>query len=123
VTPGRTKRIEIDFSIIEDLAAGDPAAMDELVAMFVRHTTEGLAKVRAAIDAGDLDGVARAAHTCIGFTATLGVTGLVPTMRKLERAAQKKRRTDLMRLVAQWERDFEQARQALERRKKRLQRP
>ncbi len=123
VRAGRVSRakkpIEIDFSVIEDFAEGDPAAMAELVATFERHTTEGIAKVRAAIAADDLAEVARAAHTCLGFTAMLGVTGLVPTIRKLERAAQGKRRANLMRLVAQWEREFERACEALAARIKR----
>ncbi len=112
VTPPK-KPIEIDFSVIEDFAEGDPAAMAELVATFEHHTAEGIAKVRAAIEAGDLAQVARAAHTCVGFTAMIGVTGLVPTIRKLERAAQGKRRANLMRLAVQWEREFGRVRQAL----------
>jgi HPt (histidine-containing phosphotransfer) domain-containing protein len=106
--------IEIDFSVIEDLAEGDPAAMADLVATFVRHTTEGIARVRAAIEAGDLAEAARAAHTCVGFTATIGITALVPTIRELERTAKEGRREDLARLIEQWEREFEIARRALE---------
>jgi HPt (histidine-containing phosphotransfer) domain-containing protein len=105
--------IEIDLSVIEDLADGDAAVVAELIETFVRHTADGIGKVQAAIGAGQLAEAARAAHTCIGFTATLGITALAPTLRELERAIRDERREEMTRLAAQWEREFEQVRQTL----------
>lgn len=100
--------------MLEDVAEGDPAAMAELIATFVRHTIDGIAKVRAAVDANRLTEVVLAVHTCVGFTATIGITGLVPTLRELERAAREGQRDDLARLLERWEQEFGQVQQALE---------
>jgi hypothetical protein len=105
--------IELDLSAIEDLADGDPAVEADLIAMFVRHTIEGIAKVRAAIGADQLAEAAGIAHTCIGFTATIGIAVLVPTLRELARAIRDEQGQEITRLLAQWEREFEQVREAL----------
>jgi len=110
----REEQIEIDFSVIEDLADGDPAALAELTATFVRHTTDGIAKVRAAIDSVDFAQAIRVTHTCIGFTATIGIAGLVPILRELEAAAKEARREELARLLALWEQGFERVRRTLQ---------
>jgi HPt (histidine-containing phosphotransfer) domain-containing protein len=106
-------RIEIDFSVIEELANGDPEVVAELVTMFVRHTSETIRKVRAALDGADFAQAAQIAHTCIGFTAALGISGLVPTLRAIERASQQQQRGELARHLAQWESEFAQACQDL----------
>jgi HPt (histidine-containing phosphotransfer) domain-containing protein len=106
--------IEVDLRVIEELANGDPAELAALIEMFNRHTTEGIAKVRAAIGAQQFQEAARTAHTCIGFTATIGITAMLPTLRELERIARAERRKEATRLVAQWEQEFKQARQALQ---------
>lgn len=109
-------RIAIDLSTIEDLADGDPQVIAELIAMFVRHTGDAIAQVRAAVEAADFAQTARVAHTCIGFTASLGISDLVPTLRELERASKAGHREDVARCLARWECEFEQARRALEHR-------
>ncbi len=111
-TPAPT--LPIDLSTIEDLAAGDPAVEADLIAMFVRHTVEGIANVRAAIGADQFDEAALVAHTCIGFTSTIGITALVPTLRELELATKTERWEEVARLLALWEQEFEQMRQALQ---------
>ena len=79
-------RIELDLTTIEDLAEGDPNAVADLIAAFERHTNDGIGKVRDAIRSQQPLEAARTVHTCIGFTATLGITAMVPTLRGLERA-------------------------------------
>jgi HPt (histidine-containing phosphotransfer) domain-containing protein len=106
--------VEIDFSVLDELAEGDAAVLADLVAMFVRHTTKAIGKARSVLAAGQAVEVARIAHTAIGFTATIGVTGLVPALRELERAAREGRQEDMLRLLKDWERGFEQARTVLE---------
>jgi HPt (histidine-containing phosphotransfer) domain-containing protein len=106
--------IEIDFGLIEDLAEGDSAVLADLVATFIRHTANGIAKVRTAMAAGEFSEASRVTHTCIGFTATIGITALVPILRKLERAAKAGRREEMARCLAQWDLEFEQVRQTLE---------
>jgi HPt (histidine-containing phosphotransfer) domain-containing protein len=102
---------QIDLSTIEELADGDAAALTELIAMFKRHTIEAIAKTRLAIRAGELRDAAQIAHTCIGFTATLGLTTMVPILRQLEQTArtqrlEKPRLKELTHVVQKWEREF-----------------
>jgi hypothetical protein len=69
----RKTPIEVDLSVIEELADGDSAELAGLIAMFNRHMADGIEQVRAAIETCELASVARVAHTCIGFTLTLGI--------------------------------------------------
>lgn len=108
--------IEIDFSVIEDLADGDPSVLAELIQTFERHTAEGIAKVRAALSAKQFQEAALGAHTCIGFTATIGIAPMVPTLRQLELAVTAERVEEATRLLAQWELEFKQVRLLLRRR-------
>jgi HPt (histidine-containing phosphotransfer) domain-containing protein len=109
--------VPLDLSTIEDLADGDPAVQADLIAMFLRHTVEAIGKLRAAIDGHRLGEVVGIAHTARGFSATLGIMTLVPTLRALEDAARSPRpqepTQDLSRLLAQWEQEFEELRQTL----------
>lgn len=106
--------IKVDLSVIEELADGDPAELAELIAMFNRHMADGIEQVRAAIGSRKFTSAAQAAHTCIGFSTTLGITAPAPTLRKLERASKQGQSKAMARWLAQWEREFEQVRQALE---------
>jgi HPt (histidine-containing phosphotransfer) domain-containing protein len=95
--------IDLDLSVIEDLADGDPVAMAEFVAIFKRNTADGIARVRHAIASGAFLEAAAATHTCIGFTATIGMTALLPAIRALESAAHNGAREQMETLLAQWE--------------------
>jgi HPt (histidine-containing phosphotransfer) domain-containing protein len=106
--------IELDLTAMEELADGDSAVLADLIATFVRHTADAIVDAQAAIGAGNSVEAARIAHTCIGFTATIGITAMVPTLRGLERALRQEHREETIRLLAEWERQFELIRQALE---------
>lgn len=118
----------IDLSVIEELADGDIAVMAELAAMFNRHTTGAIAKARIAIGTGNRQEVVRIAHTCIGFTASLGLTTMVPILREIDHAARLVPppvawAEELTRLVAKWEQDFERIYEVLRSRTNRSCRP
>ena len=65
--------IELDLTAMEELADGDSAVLADLIATFVRHTADAIVNARTAIGAGNSVEAARIAHTCIGFTATIGI--------------------------------------------------
>ncbi|HXR35204.1 MAG TPA: Hpt domain-containing protein [Candidatus Binataceae bacterium] len=118
----------IDLSTIEELADGDGAALNELIAMFKRHTIQAIARARLAIRAGQLRDAAQIAHTCIGFTATLGLTTMVPILRQLEQTAraqqlEKPRLKELTRVVQEWEREFARVESVLQARINRFSAP
>jgi HPt (histidine-containing phosphotransfer) domain-containing protein len=109
---------DLDLSTMEDLADGDIAVLAELVAMFKRNTNEALAKARAAIAAGQPDDLMRVAHTSIGFTASLGLTTMVPILRQIEQAAGLELPLalwvdELTPLVERWKQEFERIYEAL----------
>jgi HPt (histidine-containing phosphotransfer) domain-containing protein len=108
----RLQPAPVDLSVIEELADGDIAAMAELVAMFKRHTIEAIAQARMAVAAGQPQEVVRTAHTCIGFTASLGLITMVPILREIEHAARQDPpptawAEELTQLLAKWQQDFE----------------
>jgi HPt (histidine-containing phosphotransfer) domain-containing protein len=109
--------LPLDLSTIEDLADGDPSVQADLIAMFLRHTIEAIGKLRAAIEGRRYAEAAAIAHSARGFSATVGMMTLVPTLRELEEAAKspqpQKPTQDLSRLLAQWEREFEELRRTL----------
>ncbi len=105
--------LEVDLSVIEDLAAGDKAARAELIATFIRHTNNGIGQVRKAIGEDDFARAAQAAHTCVGFTASLGISVLVPILRELERALRARDGARAIRRITQWEHGFAQVRRKL----------
>jgi HPt (histidine-containing phosphotransfer) domain-containing protein len=105
--------IAVDLSVIEDLAAGDPAVLAELIETFDRHMAQGIAGVRTAIGLEAFTQAALLVHTCIGFTATLGITALIPTLRELERASKAGQPADINRWLVRWQSEFEQVRQSL----------
>jgi HPt (histidine-containing phosphotransfer) domain-containing protein len=112
-------RIELDLTIIEDIADGDPNAVAELIATFQRHTNDGIRKLREALQSQPLLEAARVVHTCLGFTATLGITAMLPTLRELERAAIENQRDKMVLLLSRWEDEFEQIDRAMRLRIKR----
>ncbi|MGO9061362.1 MAG: hypothetical protein ACLQU2_28880 [Candidatus Binataceae bacterium] len=117
--PTGRKPLPIDLSTIEELADGDAAALTELTAMFRRHTIEAIAKARLAIGAGQMRNMAQVVHTCIGFTATLGLTTMVPILRQLEQTTvteqlEKPRLKKLTRLLQEWEHEFARVQSVLQ---------
>ncbi len=92
--------IEIDFSVIEDLTDGDPRVLQDLITTFLRHTNDAIEKVHAALDSADFMQAAQIAHTCIDFTATLGINEPLPALRGVERALKREERDKVARHLA-----------------------
>jgi HPt (histidine-containing phosphotransfer) domain-containing protein len=78
----------LDREIVEQLLAltqaGNPSLLGRLQASFARDTPERLAALRAAVAAGDSDGVAFNAHTIKGSAANLGAVQVVETCEQIE---------------------------------------
>ncbi len=105
--------IELDLSVIEDLAGGDEKLLAELIGMFIRNTAAAIEKMRAVVATGQFREAALIAHTALGFTATVGIQALIEPLRGLERAAQAADAAKAQRLSAQWEWKFERIRKRL----------
>jgi two-component system, cell cycle response regulator DivK len=68
---------------------GGDALVRTLTALYVEQTDERLASTRCALDRGDLDAVARAAHGLRSAAAQLGATDVVAACELLEDAADR----------------------------------
>ena len=75
----------VEMDILNDLTDGNADSLRELVDLFIKQTSQQLEQLEAAVRANKPEDVRRVAHSCAGASATLGMTRLVPLLRKLER--------------------------------------
>lgn len=74
----------VDWDRLTDFAGGDPNALQELASLYLRQTREQLAQMEQALGQGAAEPLARLAHSCLGASATCGMTAIVPALRRLE---------------------------------------
>lgn len=72
-----------------DMVDGDVAFVDDLVDTYLEDAQLQLASMRATVDAGDADALARPAHTLKGSSLNLGATRLAGICGQLESAARR----------------------------------
>jgi len=98
----------LDPAVVDQLralaGAGSPGLLHKLQESFARDTPPRLLALRAAVAAGDADGVAFNVHTIKGSAANLGATAIVATCQKLE-SAPGSGTEELEPLLAELERD------------------
>jgi HPt (histidine-containing phosphotransfer) domain-containing protein len=64
--------------------AGDEELLEELLTLFRESSASDLELLRQAVAAGDAAGVARAAHSLKGASASLGIEGIRQTAADME---------------------------------------
>ena len=74
----------VDTSRLLDLV-GDADEMRELIDICLGQLAEDVGSLRAAVEVGAAEEVARIAHRCVGGSATCGLTRVVAPLRELER--------------------------------------
>jgi HPt (histidine-containing phosphotransfer) domain-containing protein len=77
---------------------------DEMVELFLTETPRRLKELRAAIAAGELETIHRAAHAQKGASANLGAEGMADLCRELEKTTGDK--VEALRLFALLEQEF-----------------
>jgi HPt (histidine-containing phosphotransfer) domain-containing protein len=77
--------LPVEMDRLNELTDGNADSLRELVDMFFKQTTQQLAQLEAAVRANKADDVRRVAHSCVGASATLGMTRFVPLLRELEK--------------------------------------
>jgi HPt (histidine-containing phosphotransfer) domain-containing protein len=70
-----------------EFSGGFPDSFGELVALYLKQTTEQLHEMQVAFSERRCDRIAALAHSCAGASATCGMVGLVPLLRRLEQLA------------------------------------
>lgn len=74
----------VDMERLNDFAGGNLENFNELVALYIKQTTEQLDQIRAAIVERDSERISRLAHSCAGASATCGMAAIVPFLREVE---------------------------------------
>jgi signal transduction histidine kinase/HPt (histidine-containing phosphotransfer) domain-containing protein len=104
----------VDMARLLDFTDGDPENMRELVVLYLDQTTEQLAQLEAAVQAGAAQDVRRVAHSCAGASATCGMRRLAPLLRELERQGFEERLTNAKELSREAGEEFQRIRAFLE---------
>jgi HPt (histidine-containing phosphotransfer) domain-containing protein len=68
--------------------ATDPGTAREIIGIFAGEAPPSLAALRAALDAGDVDGVRKAAHRMKGAAGTIGLMLAQDCCLRIEQAAK-----------------------------------
>ena len=97
----------VDMDRLLDFANGDPANLRELVDLYLQQTAKQLAQLNAALAARNKDEVKRLAHSCSGASSTCGMTGIVPSLRELERQGNEGLQSNADQLANDANREFE----------------
>jgi two-component system, sensor histidine kinase and response regulator len=109
----------LDREIVDQLQAltqaGNAGLLHKLQSSFARDTPIRLHALRAAVAAGDAEGVAFNVHTLRGSAANLGATEIVATCRLLEDAPGVTDAKRLEPLLAELERSADRAQAELAR--------
>jgi CheY-like chemotaxis protein/HPt (histidine-containing phosphotransfer) domain-containing protein len=96
----------VEMDRLMDLGGGDAESLRELVDLYVKQTIGQLAQLEAAVQANNPEEVRQVAHSCAGASATLGMKGLVPMLRELERQGKEGQLVNAEQLCADVAREF-----------------
>jgi PAS domain S-box-containing protein len=105
--------LPIDMELFLELAGNNPQRLEELVAHYIRQTTEQLIKLRDAIATGAATDVKYIAHSAAGSSATCGMNPLFTLLRELERIGNTVRLAEAPRVYAQIQAEFTRTEQFL----------
>jgi len=100
------EELPVEMDRLNDLADGNADNLRELVELYFTQTSQQLAQIETAARANKTDEVRRVAHSCAGASATLGMTGLVPMLRNLEKQGASGALTDALQICKDAEREF-----------------
>jgi CheY-like chemotaxis protein/HPt (histidine-containing phosphotransfer) domain-containing protein len=115
VPPAARPAVEapVDLERLLDFAGGSDATFQELVALYLKQTTEQLAQMDVAAQAQDPAHLARVAHSCAGASTTCGMMAIVPALRQLELLGNAGDLSQTARLIASARHEFARMKQFL----------
>jgi len=96
----------VDLGRLNDFAGGDVDNFNELVALYIKQTTEQLEQLRIGIQNRIDEQVAHVAHSCAGASATCGMIAMVPLLRQIEHLGQEQRLEKAAELIPAVEAEF-----------------
>ena len=80
----------VDVRCLIRIVAGEKQAMQTLVNFYRHTTTEQLEKLERAVRSQSPKDVKNLAHSCMGSSSLLGMTAIVPPLRRLEQAGKER---------------------------------
>ncbi|HWC61175.1 MAG TPA: response regulator, partial [Verrucomicrobiae bacterium] len=104
----------VDMARLLDFSDGSVDNLRELIALYLKQTTEQLEQLTAATQAGSAAEVRRLAHSCAGASSTCGMLRIVPLLRELERQGEEKKLVNAVELCRQARIEFDCIREFLE---------
>jgi PAS domain S-box-containing protein len=98
--------LQADMELFLELAGDDPQRLQELVAHYLRQTTEQLIKLRDAIATGAATDVKHLAHSAAGTSAMCGMNAMFALLRELERIGNTSQLAEAPRAYARVQAEF-----------------
>jgi HPt (histidine-containing phosphotransfer) domain-containing protein len=89
-----------------DFSEGTEESLRELIALYLKQTSEQLEQLASAVSASDAEAIRRLAHSCAGASATCGMIGLVKLLREMERQGHEGRLTTTRQVFGRATREF-----------------
>jgi PAS domain S-box-containing protein len=97
---------QVDMELFMELAGKNVQRLQELVAHYIRQTTEQLIKLGDAIATGAATDVKRIAHSAAGSSATCGVNSMFTLLGELERMGNMGQLAEASRVFTQVQEEF-----------------
>jgi two-component system sensor histidine kinase/response regulator len=110
----------VDVERLNEFSDGSLEMIREIVQLYLDQTVKQIEQLKTAIQAANIRDVERIAHSCVGASATSGMTAMVPTVRELERIAHAGDLKEAPRLCAEAERQLARVREFWAEREKSL---
>jgi len=114
--PNHADRPLVDFDRLQEFSGGEEDNLREIVGLFLKQTNEQLAQMEGALRQRDAPTLSAVAHSCAGASATCGMSGIVPTLRRLESTSSQGDLTPAPQLLAQARELFARIQSSLEER-------
>ena len=104
----------VDMDRLNEFAGGSLENYNELVALYLKQTTEQIELIRAALAGNDAERASRVAHSCAGASATCGMSAIVPLLRQVEHLTQEGKVPAATELVPAIDHEFTRLKRYLE---------
>jgi signal transduction histidine kinase/CheY-like chemotaxis protein/HPt (histidine-containing phosphotransfer) domain-containing protein len=112
--PALAEQPPIDMERLNEFAGGSVDNFNELVALYLKQTTEQLDLIRTALAEHNAERASRVAHSCAGASATCGMSAIVPLLRQVEHLTQENKVTEAGELLPAIDHEFARLRRYLE---------
>jgi len=105
-TPPPAESAAVDMPRLLGFSDGSTDMLRELVALYIKQTSEQLTQLAKAVRVADAEEVRRLSHSCAGASATCGMIRLAPLLRQIERLAEEGNLAEVPRLTSEAQAEF-----------------